>query len=176
MKKTVFCLLGAMAAAFPFRANCQSGAPGTYTAAVGVMRQNKFCENDIKSFVYRVFAMYDKHVSADKFLPFLADKGLEMKFPETTLRSHADFKTWYAGVGRGLKSNTHTLERVDVSFPGKGQYRVDLVVFWQALQRDGKYVSFRAHQIWTLDNGKTGKEPRILTYTVEEAPRPEQSK
>ncbi|MDD5627597.1 MAG: hypothetical protein PHU21_00920 [Elusimicrobia bacterium] len=29
------------------------------------------------------------------------------------------------------------------------------------------FVSFRARQIWTLDNGKKGQWPRILSYIVE---------
>ena len=147
----------------------QPAVPAAYTEAVRVMRAHKFCENDIKSFVHRVFGMYDKHVPVKEFLPLLADKGLEMKFPEATLRSHADFKRWYADGGRNFESNTHILERVDVRFPGDGPYLVDLVVFWQAVGKDGKYVSFRAHQVWTLENG-SGKEPRILTYLVEAAP------
>ena len=160
-----FFVVMAVPAAIPAAAYAQA-VPSSYTAAVGVMREHRFCENDIKSFVYRVFGMYDKHVQVKEFLPLLADKGLEMKFPESTLRSQADFRRWYADVGRNFESNTHTLERVDVSFPGKGRYRVDLVVFWQALGRDGKYASFRAHQVWTLEDG--GKHPRILTYLVEE--------
>ena len=36
--------------------------------------------------------MYDQHVPVERFLPILAPPNLEMRFPETTLRSHADFK------------------------------------------------------------------------------------
>ena len=162
----VFFAVMAGPAGIPAAAYAQA-VPAAYTEAVGVTRAHRFCENDIKSFVYLVFGMYDKHVPVKEFLPLLADKGLEMKFPEATLRSQADFKKWYADVGRNFESNSHTLERVDVSFPGKGRYLVDLVVFWQALGRDGKYASFRAHQVWTLEDG--GKQPRILTYLVEEA-------
>jgi len=168
MLKLIFGLLSVLAASFsvPCFAEEPAATPAAYTASVGVMRQNKFCENDIKSFVHRVFGMYDKHVPVEQFLPLLRDGGLEMVFPEVTLRSHADFRKWYANVGKNFESNTHTLERVDVTFPGGGRYGVDLTVFWQALGRDGKYVSFRAHQVWTLDNGTDGKSPRILRYLV----------
>ena len=83
--------------------------PFAYSEAVQRQLHNKFNENEIISFVYQVYSMYDRHVPAERFLPLLASKNLEMRFPETTLRSHADFKRWYAAIGKTIASNTHTL-------------------------------------------------------------------
>src|SRR5512143_1490960 len=66
--------------------------PAAYKEAVQRQLNSKFNENDIISFVYQVYAMYDRHVPVERFLPFLSARNLEMRFPETTLRSQADFK------------------------------------------------------------------------------------
>ena len=91
-----------------------------------------------------------------------------MRFPETTLRSHADFKRWYAGIGQTIASNTHTLENVKMSVLGGGRYQVDIVGLWQAESKKGEYVVFKFRQQWTLVDG-SGKQPLIQTYLVEAA-------
>jgi hypothetical protein len=53
-----------------------------YHSAVATQQQNRFSQNAIKSFVYHVFALYDKHEDVSKFLPLLSDDGLEMRFPK----------------------------------------------------------------------------------------------
>jgi hypothetical protein len=142
--------------------------PAVYQEAVRRQQENKFNENEIISFVYQVYAMYDRHVPVERFLPLLASKNLEMRFPETTLRSHADFKRWYAGIGRDIASNTHTLESVQVSIPGGGRYQADIVGVWQAETRKGEYLVFRFRQRWRLVDGP-GRQPLIQNYLVEAA-------
>lgn len=142
--------------------------PAVYQEAVRRQRENRFNENELISFVYQVYAMYDRHVPVERFLPLLASKSLEMRFPETTLRSHADFKRWYAGIGRDIASNTHTLENVQVTLPGGGRYQADIVGVWQAETRKGEYLVFKFRQRWRLVDGP-GRQPIIQTYIVEAA-------
>jgi hypothetical protein len=142
--------------------------PAVYQEAVRRQRENRFNENEVISFVYQVYAMYDRHVPVERFLPLLASKNLEMRFPETTLRSHADFKRWYAGIGRDIASNTHTLESVQVTIPGGGRYQADIVGVWQAETRKGEYLVFKFRQRWRLVDGP-GRQPVIQTYMVEAA-------
>ncbi|MCU0602536.1 MAG: hypothetical protein MUC33_07725 [Desulfobacterales bacterium] len=142
--------------------------PAAYKEAVQRQLSNKFNENDIIGYVYQVYAMYDRHVPVERFLPLLAGKNLEMRFPETTLRSHADFKRWYAGIGKTIASNTHTLESVQVSVLGGSRYQADIVGVWQAESRHGEYIVFKFRQKWTLVDGP-GKQPLIQTYLVEAA-------
>lgn len=142
--------------------------PAVYQEAVRRQRENRFNENEVISFVYQVYAMYDRHVPVERFLPLLASKNLEMRFPETTLRSHADFKRWYGGIGRDIASNTHTLESVQVTIPGGGRYQADIVGVWQAETRKGEYLVFKFRQRWRLVDGP-GRQPIIQTYIVEAA-------
>ncbi|MDD5628776.1 MAG: hypothetical protein PHU21_06910 [Elusimicrobia bacterium] len=144
--------------------------PQDYLDTVRLRKGSRFGENDIKSFVYHVFAMYDRHVHVGKLLPLFADQGLQMRFPDATLSSHEDFKRWYAGIGKSIKSNTHQVERLSVTLFGGGRYQADLIVLWRAEGRDGKFISMRVHQVWTMDDKAKGRWPRILSYIAEEAP------
>ena len=142
--------------------------PAVYREAVQRQLTNRFNENEIISFVYQVYAMYDRHVPVGRFFPFLASKNLEMRFPETTLRSHADFKRWYAGIGKTITSNTHTLESVKVSVLGGGRYQAEMVGLWQAESTKGDFIVFKFRQRWNLVDGPN-KQPLIQTYLVEAA-------
>ena len=78
------------------------------------------------------------------------------------------FEKWYKDVGARYQSNIHTIERIDVQIPAKGDYRVDLIVNWQAMGIDGKYTAFKARQQWKIVDGG-GYWPRIVSYVVEPA-------
>ena len=141
--------------------------PPAYLKAVKLLLENKYGENEIKSFVYQVFSLYDRHADVSHLLYLFSD-DLEMRLPEGPITSTQDFIKWYAGIGAKYQSNTNTIERLDVTIPAKGDYRVDLIVHWQALDRDGKYVSLRFRQLWKVVNG--GEYwPRIVSYIVEPA-------
>ena len=142
--------------------------PSAYREAIQRQRENRFNENEIIAFVYRVYAMYDEHVPVERYLPLLARRGLEMRFPEQTLHSREDFKRWYAGIGTNIASNTHTLDSVRVRVLGGGRYEADIIGLWQAETRKGEYVRFKFHQRWTLTDGR-GPDPVIQTYVVDEA-------
>jgi hypothetical protein len=142
--------------------------PAAYREAIQRQMSNRFNENEIISFVYQVYAMYDRHVPVGRFLPLLASKHLEMRFPETILRSHADFKRWYAGIGTTIASNTHILESVKVGVLGGGRYQAEIVGVWQAESKKGEYIVFKFRQRWSLADGPN-KQPLIQTYVVEAA-------
>jgi len=152
----------------PSTVSTASGAPPSYLQAVKTLQENKYGENEIKSFVYQIFSLLDRHAEISQLLLLFADEDLDMRLPEGKVASHQDFEKWYAGIGSKYQSNTHTVERIDVQIPSKGDYRVDLVVHWQALDREGKFTSFRAHQQWKIVDGG-GYWPRIVSYVVEPA-------
>lgn len=185
MKKSPLCALflvllllcgtsAAQAAANPFSigtsnpqaAAVPAGVPESYLHAVKVLQENQYSENEIKSFVHQVFAMFDRHAEVNQLLLFFADQDLFMRVPEGRIDSAREFEKWYAGIGAKYRSNIHVVERIDVSIPAKGDYRVDLVVNWQALDREGKFSSLRFRQQWKIVDGG-GYWPRIVSYTVD---------
>ena len=142
--------------------------PASYLQAVKALRENKFGENEIKSFVYQIFSLFDRHAEISQLLLLVDDERLDMRVPEGKLTSHQDFEKWYADIGAKYQSNIHTVEKIDVKIPAKGDYRVDLIVHWQALGVDGKYTSLRFRQQWKVVEGG-GYWPRIVSYFVEPA-------
>jgi len=89
-----------------------------------------------------------------------------MRVPEGLIDSHQEFEKWYAGIGAKYQSRLHTVERMDVKTPSKGNYYVDLIVTCQALDRQGKYTVLRSRQQWQIVDGG-GYWPRITRYVVE---------
>ncbi|WP_051088874.1 ankyrin repeat domain-containing protein [Lamprocystis purpurea] len=112
--------------------------------------------NELRGFVYQWFAWYDRHAEEGLFLRHLEDKGLEMCFPERTLRSHADFQDWYRGIGKTIRANTHDVSGLRVTPVGKDAFHVDLFVWWRAVTREGTPLSERFRQNWevTRRNGQ----------------------
>lgn len=141
--------------------------PAAYLQAVKTLQENKYGENEIKSFVYQVFSLFDRHAEISQLLLLFAE-DISMVVPEGKINSHQEFEKWYKDIGVRYQSNTHTIERIDVQFPAKGDYRVDLTVQWQAMGIDGKYTSFKARQQWKIVDGG-GYWPRIVSYVVEPA-------
>ena len=139
--------------------------PTSYLQAVKILQENKYGENEIKSFVYQVFSLFDRHAEISQLLLLFAE-DLNMVVPEAKITSHQEFEKWYKDIGVRYQSNTHTVERIDVQIPAKGDYRVDLTVQWQAMGIDGKYTSFKSRQQWRIVDGG-GYWPRIVSYIVE---------
>lgn len=140
--------------------------PASYLAAVKTLQDNKHGENEIKSFVYQIFSLFDRHAEVNNVLLLFADEDLYMRVPEGPIDSHQEFEKWYAGIGAKYQSNLHAIERLDVKTPSKGNYQVDLIVTWQALDRQGKYTTLRSRQQWQIVDGG-GYWPRITRYVVE---------
>jgi hypothetical protein len=140
-----------------------------YSMAVDRQNTHQFNENSITSFVYHVFALYDKHKDVNQFLTFLADHNMEIRFPgENLMSSHRQFQAWYANIGETIESNLHRVKRINIRFLENKKYEVELIVLWQAQQRQGSFKETRFHQVWTLEDQSQSEWPRILRYVVEE--------
>jgi len=107
--------------------------------------------NELRGFVYQWFSWYDRHEKEELFPQHLADQGLEMCYPEKTLRSHADFQEWYLGIRETIRANTHDVSGLRVTPDGKGSFDVDLFVWWRAVTCEGETRSLRFRQNWKVD-------------------------
>ncbi len=117
-------------------------------------------------FVQSWFDLLSRHAPVTELLPFVADAGLEMVFPERTLRSHDDFLDWYAEVGAGYADQEHVVE--DMSSVDSGNFTdVDLTVVWRAKKTaDGSRLALRVRQSWRLVRPAPGAQPMIARYRV----------
>lgn len=113
----------------------------------------------------------DVHAPEVELLPMLADEGLEMVFPETTVRGHAGFEGWYQRVIRIFFDEVHTLKQVGVKVNGD-QANVDVVVNWQASvwnppAASSARINCDAYQRWVVTRAPTTGKAVITTYIVD---------
>ena len=73
----------------------------------------------------------DVHVPMVEILPMLADKELQMVFPETTIYGWAGFEGWYQRVIRIFFDEVHTVKEVTPTISGD-KATVKVVVQWEA--------------------------------------------
>ena len=130
-------------------------------------------KDKVKKLVQDWYLKLDVHAPMVELLPMLADKELEMRFPEATLRGHAEFEKWYQGVIRFFFDEVHTLKELNIKLSeDKKQADIKLVVYWEASRwhppsAKSERLMFDAYQTWVVRlSSETGK-PVIVTYIVD---------
>ncbi len=107
-------------------------------------------QNQIQGFVYQWFSFFDQNAPAAKFLEHIPTSRFKMVFPEATLTSRDDFKKWYTGIQKNIKSASHEIVRLKIE-EKNGLYHVQLVVLWRATTFNGEKLSFDALQNWKIE-------------------------
>ena len=64
--------------------------------------------SDIDAFVETWFEGLNRHIDVEQMLSMVSTEGLEMVFPETTIRGQDDFRRWYSAVGASFTAQQHT--------------------------------------------------------------------
>jgi hypothetical protein len=145
----------------------------------------QFSEENLKGFAAAWFRALDIHAPTEEAERFLAIEGLEMIFPEQTLKGIEDFRAWYAGGS--YSDGTQAPGVINIFFDEIHEVRtvtsrpseeeadavvVDVVVGWQASWFEppaakSKRVSLNATQRWVV---RSSPHPRnefgleILSY------------
>ncbi|MGO8692463.1 MAG: hypothetical protein ACLQMF_02220 [Rectinemataceae bacterium] len=137
------------------------------------MSDNKgLSAEEVKSLAKVWYEKLDVHAPMVELLPMLLDKGLEMRFPEGTLRGWSGFEGWYQGVMRFFFDEVHEVKKVDVDLSGDTA-DVKVVVNWQAHRwkppaAKSEWLGFDAYQTWVVKRSPETQKPVIATYIVEE--------
>ena len=136
-------------------------------------------EAEVKDMVNAWYKKLDVHATEAEVLPFLADKELEMRFPEATVRGHNGFEGWYQTVLRIFFDEVHTMKELNVKLNAdKSQADVKLVVYWEASRwkppvAKSERLMFDAYQTWIVKRSPESGKPVIVTYIVDKLdPRP----
>ncbi|WP_216595909.1 hypothetical protein [Flammeovirga sp. OC4] len=140
-----------------------------YVTLMGEIRKRQFTKNDIKSFVYKVFSMYERatcdnvNVSADEFKPFI-DENIYVDFPEYQIRNWEEWKTWHHWIHDMLVSDDHEIESIKVDFLADGRYQATFDVHWRAEFKEGSYVENQLRQVWIMHEEEGKDLPVIERY------------
>jgi hypothetical protein len=132
---------------------------------------NSITSDQIKQFAAAWFQALDFHVPIEEAYTLLADKGLNMQFPDGDIRDFNSFKKWYDRVTNLFFDENHNLQTVEAKISGD-EATVDIVVGWQASWWEApaaksKRVSMDATQRWTVRrSNKNNYGLEIVTYNA----------
>ncbi|GAA1144764.1 hypothetical protein F4556_002849 [Kitasatospora gansuensis] len=124
----------------------------------------------LTEFAKQWYDALDRHEPLDQVLPYLAEQGLVMHFPEGTSEGLDAFASWYDVVTTTFFDEEHTVTSVEVESVEGDRAEVKVVVNWQTKVWNppaarSVWKGFDAYQTWTVV--ADGGSPRILTYTVD---------
>jgi hypothetical protein len=126
---------------------------------------------EIKKLATEWYRKLDVHAPLAEVTPMLTSKGLEMKFPEATLRTPADFAGWYDRVTRIFFDEVHKVKEVDATITDEGA-DVKVVVHWEASvwnppAANSRRIKMDAYQTWYVTRSPETDQPVIVRYTVD---------
>jgi hypothetical protein len=127
-------------------------------------------QQSISAFAENWYKLLDVHAPQVEFLPLLADKELEMVFPEATIRGHAGFEGWFQRVIRIFFDEVHTVKEANATIKGD-EASVKVVVQWEASlwnapEAYSKRIVCDAYQTWEMKI--IGGKLVITKYVVDE--------
>ncbi|MBP5977057.1 MAG: hypothetical protein KME46_22855 [Brasilonema angustatum HA4187-MV1] len=128
-------------------------------------------ESEVQQLAKDWYLKLDVHAPLEDYVPFLAEEGLEMRFPEVTVRGFDGFKGWYERVIGIFFDEVHTLKQVKVT-PSGDKVDVKVVVKWEAsvwkapAAKSERIIS-DAYQTWIVKRSPNTGKPVIETYIVD---------
>lgn len=116
----------------------------------------------------------DVHRAQVDLIKYVHSTDLEMRFPEATLRTQAEFELWFQGVIRIFFDEVHTLTSLDITLNEDASMAdVKLVVRWEASRwkapaANSERLAFDAFQTWQIKRDPKSLAPAITLYIVDE--------
>jgi hypothetical protein len=127
-------------------------------------------QQSIQTLAEAWYKKLDVHAPMVELLPLLADKELEMVFPEATVYGYAGFEGWFQRVIRIFFDEVHTVKEVSSEISGDTA-SVKVVVQWEASvwnapEANSKRIMLDAYQTWEVKQ-LTDERIVITKYTVD---------
>lgn len=128
-------------------------------------------ETEVNELATEWYRKLDVHAPMVEILPILADKELEMVFPEGTVHGYAGFESWYQRVIRLFFDEVHTLKEVTL-MPSDGAAEVKVVVQWEASvwnppNAKSDRINCDAYQRWVVKRSPVTDQPIVVKYIVD---------
>lgn len=126
----------------------------------------RFPDNEVKSIVYKWFALFDEKANVADFLMHLAETGLSVEMADKKkINSWAQFQEWYARWTSQVESFTSAVDSVAVGFDDNtGRYRAEATVRSTTKTRSGKKLTGKCRVTMELVDTNWGDAPKIVTY------------
>jgi hypothetical protein len=132
--------------------------------------QPSLTAREISDFAAMWYRKLDVHAPMVEVLPFLAEEGLVMKFPETTAHGLADFESWFQRVIRIFFDEVHTVKECTPEITGN-EAEVHVVVQWEASvwnppAPNSARIKLDADQTWKVRRSERTGGLEITMYNV----------
>jgi hypothetical protein len=128
-------------------------------------------QEQIKGFVAAWYLALDQHAPVETCYAMLADRDLDVQFPDGNIHDMPSFKTWYDRVTNLFFDENHVVQTVDADIKGDVAELI-VVVGWQASwweppSAKSKRVSLDATQQWTVRrSAKNAHGLEIVVYNA----------
>jgi len=129
-------------------------------------------EDQIRKFAAAWYYVLDIHAPIEEAYKLLADKDLNMQFPDGDIRDFASFKKWYDRVTNLFFDEIHNVQSVKANITGNTA-DVEVIVGWQASWFEppaakSKRTAMNAVQKWVVrGSSKNSYGVEIVEYMVE---------
>ncbi len=128
-------------------------------------------QKEITEFAEVWYRKLDVHAPMVECLPMLADRELEMRFPEATIRGWAGFEGWFQTVVRLFFDEVHTVKSAKAKITGDTA-TVKVVVRWEASRwkppaAQSERIVADAFQTWKVRRSPRTGKLEIVTYIVD---------
>lgn len=125
---------------------------------------------EIRELAEAWYRKLDVHAPMIEVLPMLSEDGLEMRFPEATLTTMAEFEGWYQRVIRIFFDEVHKVKEVSAEINGDTA-KVHVIVEWQASvwnppAANSARIKLDADQSWVVKRSSVTGKAVISVYTV----------
>jgi len=132
-------------------------------------------QEQVKRLVAAWYLALDQHDPIETCYSMLADRDLNVQFPDGDIRDHAGFKKWYDRVTNLFFDENHVVQSVEAQVKGdEADLRVVVgwqASWWEAPAAKSKRVSMDATQTWTVRrSAKNAFGLEIVTYNATAEP------
>ncbi|MGM1063255.1 hypothetical protein [Saccharothrix sp. Mg75] len=130
---------------------------------------DRITEAAVRGLVEDWFTALDRHDDVEVLLGLLTEAGLVMHLPHRTVRSHADFRSWYGETTSTYFDEVHDVLGVRVATTSPLHAEVTLRVAWQSRtwvppSPNSAWVGVTTEETWSVVH-RDGR-PKIRTCTV----------
>lgn len=128
-------------------------------------------KDEIQEMAVAWYRKLDVHAPMVEILPMLADDGLEMVFPESTVYGWVGFEGWYQRVIRIFFDEVHTVKKAEPVINGD-EADVNVVVQWEASVWNppaaySARIKCDAYQRWKVRRSPVTGKAVVTQYIVD---------
>jgi hypothetical protein len=128
-------------------------------------------EAEVQQFIQQWFHKLDIHVPVDEFLAMIADKDIEIRFPEVTATNKDELIKWYQRVTHTFFDEIHETKELAITITGDSA-TVKITTQWQESSWNppapkSDRSTFLARQTWSVKRSDKTGQPVIVRYIVD---------